>query len=60
LEIALEKITRQPVASADFDEATVNLLDQNINLFSPAQWVRIARVLELDIASARRECRQDD
>ena len=46
---ALRKITGQPLASANFDDATLGTLDQNINLFKPWQWVRLANIMKLDI-----------
>jgi hypothetical protein len=56
LERLLEAVTRLALNSPDFDDATVNLLDQNINLFSPAQWVFIAHALKLDLRPASQEC----
>lgn len=51
LSYAVQKVTGKSIINAQFDEATLNLLDQNINLFSPAQWVAIARALKLDVGS---------
>lgn len=46
---AVRKVTEnKKLASADFDDATLNLLDQNINLFKPEDWIKIAEALLLD------------
>jgi hypothetical protein len=41
-------IQNKKLPSADFDEATLNLLDQNINLFKPEDWIKVADALLLD------------
>jgi hypothetical protein len=45
---ALRKVTGKKLASANFDDAALNLLDQNINLFKPEDWIKIAESLLLD------------
>jgi hypothetical protein len=46
---AIKIVTKNSkLTSADFDDATLDLLDQNIKLFVPPQWIRIAQALKLD------------
>jgi hypothetical protein len=46
---AVRKVTKnKKLASANFDDATLNLLDQNINLFKPEDWIKVADALLLD------------
>ncbi|MET0981433.1 MAG: hypothetical protein ABWY02_04990 [Telluria sp.] len=43
----LSAVTRMNITAANFDDRTVRLLDQNINLLTPSQWVRLAGILRL-------------
>lgn len=45
----LSKVTGQNVTNANFDTATINLLDQNQKLLSPIEVLNVARILKLDI-----------
>jgi hypothetical protein len=56
LETALETTTGQSVPSADFDEATLTLLDQHTTLFSPPELVRLLDILQLDFKAAAQAC----
>jgi len=47
----VRRITKLPTISASFDLSTIDLLDQNLNLFSALQWIRIANALKLDLNS---------
>jgi hypothetical protein len=49
LRSALEAITDQPVPNANFDDATLAFFDTHINLFTPREVVRLAKILKLDI-----------
>jgi hypothetical protein len=46
---AMRKVTGKKLASANFDDATLNLLDQNINFFKPEDWIKVAKALKLDV-----------
>jgi hypothetical protein len=59
LQTALQHITGQSVPNANFDNATVDLLDQNLNLFTPDQVVRLADILKLDLSVAQQACPVD-
>lgn len=47
----MRRVTRTSIASAAFDDATLDLLDQNINVFSAVEWVKVAKALKLDLNS---------
>jgi hypothetical protein len=46
---AMREVTKKKVTNADFNDATLNLLDQNINLFKPEDWIKVAKALKLDV-----------
>ncbi|EIC30589.1 MULTISPECIES: hypothetical protein [Methylomicrobium] len=49
LERAIKAVTKKKLPNAAFDDATLNMLDQNIKLFSKSIWIRIAQALKLDV-----------
>jgi hypothetical protein len=49
LQQMLSKVTGQNVANAGFNDATVNLIDQNQKLFSPTETLGLAAILRLDV-----------
>ncbi|MFZ2404896.1 MAG: hypothetical protein WAW41_07140 [Methylobacter sp.] len=46
---AVRDVTKKRITNASFNDATLNLLDQNINLFSADDWIKVAKALKLDI-----------
>lgn len=47
MQAMLKRITNLPMTGANFSDATVSTLDQNIKYFSATDWVTIARSLKL-------------
>ncbi|HEY9686930.1 MAG TPA: hypothetical protein V6C52_08160 [Coleofasciculaceae cyanobacterium] len=45
---AVRDVTGQRVSNASFNDATLNLLDQNINDLSPNDWIKVANALKLN------------
>ena len=50
LDSALSLITKQTITGAEFDDATLNLLDNTIgDFFTPDEWIGLARDLRLNV-----------
>ncbi len=48
LRVMLANVTGRDSSNAHFDDPTIRLLDRNINLLTPSEWVQLANILKLD------------